>query len=176
MLNHATDESDNGKGNVLDLFGAMVTVPIVDGGPVIAFDASDRDGRSDDVFCEIMRQSFPSGRDLAFLNVSNEASGVLPPCFVNILLDGGLGGVGAEHGEEMVLPFAVDHLEWDVRNIPPLSLGIDSSGSNEDMQMRVEIAGPACGLEDDDGADIEIDPGTCFEDVQQTFVACSHEM
>ena len=76
----------------------------------------------------------------------------------------------------MVLPFAVDQVERDVRDALPTVLRGDAAFGEQDMQMRVVDARSSSGLQNDDGADIEINAFRArFQDLAQAGVTGSHE-
>jgi len=124
MLDHATDKVEDRKGFVLDFTGFMVAVPVTDGLAVVTFDAVDGDRRGDDIFSEVAGEAAAVGGHIAFFDESHETPGIFVPGAIDEGIDGGVGDVGAEHGEEMVLPFTMDDLEGEIGDIfPSLFIG-----------------------------------------------------
>lgn len=176
VLDHAFDEFEDGKSQVEDGSCAMIAIPITNRDAVITFDTADGDGRGDDIFGEVVSQSLSAGRDLALLDMGDKSFGVLLPGEVDVLFEVRERDVLAQHGEQMVLPFAVEHIEGDVGDVPPSVVGVNASAGGEDVEMRVVIAGTSGGLEHDDGTDVELFAVTgCFEHIDQTIMSGSHE-
>ena len=175
MLDHATDEAQDGQSGVLDLSGFMVPIPVTDSLAVVAFDAVDGDRRGDDIFGEIASEAAALGGQIAFFDEGDEAFWVVFPGAIKGGFDSGVGDVLTEQGEEMVLPFAMDDVEREVGDVfPGLMLG-EAAGGEEDMEMGVVISGAAGGLQDDDGAGVERLACDGVEDIQQAGLAGLNE-
>src|SRR3989339_1139620 len=56
MLCHASYEFQYREGFVFNLSCFVITIPIADGLSVISFNSANRDGRGDDILCQILRQ------------------------------------------------------------------------------------------------------------------------
>lgn len=97
----------------------MVAIPVTDGMAVVAFDAVDGDRRGDDIFGEVASETAAVGRYIAFFDEGHEALGIIFPGAINDGVDGGVGDVCAEHGEEIVLPFAMNDVEREIGDIFP---------------------------------------------------------
>jgi len=67
------------------------------------------------------------------------------------------------------------HLIGDIRNAFPLFPWIQSAGGHEDMEVRIIMAGPSGGLENNNISHIEFNPGAGVEDVFETGMSCPHE-
>lgn len=120
VLNHTTDETKDREGCILDLTGTMISVPVANGFAVVALNAADRDGGSDDIFGQVFCQPLAAGRDFAFLDKGDQAIWILGPGRINVLVDGRIGNVFAQHVEKIILPLAVDQVERDVTLIPQI--------------------------------------------------------
>lgn len=155
MLDHASEEGQDRYGLRLDGLGLVVSIPVADRLVIIAFDASDGDRRGGDLLGEILGESFPPGGHLSFLQESDEALGVVFPALVDLGLDGGRVHLFREHGQQMVLPFAVHEFVGDIGDGFPSALGIDSPGREQDVKMGVVSTGSATGLQDDNGPEGE---------------------
>ncbi len=81
----------------------------------------------------------------------------------------------AQHGEEVVLPFAVDHFKRDVGHVGPPALRVNASASDEDVEVWVVGGWPAGGLENCNRADVEFLAGAGAEDIEQTNLTGPHE-
>jgi len=80
-----------------------------------------------------------------------------------------------QHGQQVVLPFPVHHVVGDEGDRLPPSLRVDSASGYQDMKVCVVVAGSTGGLQDDDGADVEIHAGGDAEDVLHAGIAGPHE-
>lgn len=176
VVDHAFDEFEDGKSQVEDGSRAMIAIPITNGDAVITFDTADGDGRGDDIFCEVVSQSLSAGRDIALLDVGDKSFWVFLPGEVDALFEVRVRDILTQHGEQMVLPFAVEHIEGDVGDVPPSVVGVNASAGGEDVEMRVVITGSSGGLEHDDGTDVELFAVTgCLENIDQTIMSRSHK-
>lgn len=153
----------------------MVAIPVADGMTVVAFDTVDGDGRGDDIFGEIASETAASGGQIAFFDEGDEAFRVVFPGALKGGADGGVGDVLPEHGEEMVLPFAMGDVEREIGDIFPGMIMGEAAGGEENMEMGVVVTGAAGELQDDDGAAVEGLAGDGVEDVQQAGLAGLHE-
>ena len=50
VLNHATDETLNGKGGILDVFGAMISIPVSNSLTIVVSNPAHGNGRRDHIF------------------------------------------------------------------------------------------------------------------------------
>lgn len=69
----------------------------------------------------------------------------------------------------------MDHIKGDVGDIFPMSLWIEAASRDENVEMRVVVARPSKGLENHNGADVELDAGAGFKNIPKTGMACSHQ-
>jgi len=176
VLHHLSDELDSGEGLVLNLSCFMIPIPVTDRFTVIFFNPANRDRRRYDILCQVLSQPLSAGRYLSGLKESDKAFWIIFPCRVDVFFNSRIGDIFPEHFQEMVLPFFVHHIVGDIRNRFPLSFFIKSSGSHEDMKMRVIMSGSSCGLQDDNVTDVEFFyPGASLENIFDTSVCCSHE-
>ena len=175
VLCHSSDELECGEGFMLNLSGFMVTVPVADRFAVIAFNPSYRDGRRDDIFCQVLSQSLTTRRHLSVLKKSDKAFGIISPRPINVFFNVRVGNIIPQHFQEVVLPFFMHHLIGDIRNVFPLFQWIKSAGGHEDMEVRIIMAGPSGGLENHNISHIEFNPGAGVEDVFETGMSCPHE-
>ena len=175
VLNHPSHELECRKGFMLDLSCFVVPIPVADRFAVIAFDSSYRDGRRDDIFCQVLSQSLSTGWYLSWLKKGDKAFGIIPPCSVDVSFNGRIGNIIPEHFQEMILPFSVHHVVRDVGDILPLSQRINSSCGHEDMKVGVVMAGSSGSLENDDVSDVEFDARAGVENVFETGMSCPHE-
>ena len=175
VLDHPADETEDGEGFVLNGAGFMVSIPVLDCVSVVMLDTPDGDGRRNDVLRKIPSQTLSSWWDLALLEEGDEALWIGSPCPVNILFYGGIRDVFSQHGQKMVLPFFMEYLEWDVGDWPPLSLWCETASGDQDVEVRVIVAGSTGGLQDDDSADVEVYTGVGTEDILQTCVTRLNE-
>ena len=175
VLCHSSHELEYGKGFMLNLSGFMVTVPVADRFAVIAFNPSYRDGRRDDIFCQVLSQSLTTRRHLSVLKKSDKAFGIISPRPINVFFNVRVGNIIPQHFQEVVLPFFMHHLIGDIRNGFPLFQRIKSSCGHEDMEVRIIMAGSSGGLENHNISHIEFNPGAGVENVFETGMSCPHE-
>ncbi len=175
MLDHASDEFEDGQPFMFDLFGFVVMIPVSDGSAVIAFDTADRDRRRDDIFRQVMSQSFSARRHITFRQKGNKAFWIFFPGSVDVLFDGWIGNIFPQHVQQVILPFSVEQFVWDVRERFPFSFWGDTAGSHEDMKVWVVMAGPAGSLQNDNVADIKVNTSIGPQDILQTGMTCPHE-
>jgi len=175
MLCHSSDELEYGEGFMLNLSGFMVPVPVADRFAVIAFDPSYRDGRRDDILCQVLGQPLTTRGYFTFLEKSDKAFGIISPRPIKVFCHVRVGNVFPQHFQEVVLPFFMHHLVGDIRNVFPVFPWIKSAGGHEDMEVRVIMAGPSRGLENNNVSHIEFNPGAGVENVFETGMSCPHE-
>lgn len=175
VLYHSPDELEDGKGFMLDLSGFVITIPVVDGLAVIAFDPSYRDRRRHNILCQILCQSLSARGHLCLLEKSDKALGISSPSLVDVFFNGRIGDIFSQHFQEVILPFFVHQIIWDVGDRFPLVSLVKSAASQKDMKMRVVMSGTSCGLQDDDVSDVEFDTSASVENVFETGIARSHE-
>jgi len=176
MLYHSCDELDGREGLVLNLSCFMIPVPVTDRFTVIFFNPANRDRRRYDILCQVLSQPLSAGRYFSGLKESDKAFWIIFPCPVDVFFNSRIGSIFPEHFQEMVLPFFVHHIVGDIRDIFPLFQWIKSSGSHEDMKMRVIMSGSSCGLQDDNVTDVEFFyPRASLENIFDTSISCSHE-
>jgi len=175
VLNHSSDESEGREGFMFDLSCFVVTVPVADSLTVISFNPANRDRRRDDILCQILSQPLSSRWYLSGLKESDKTFGIIFPCPVNVLFNGGIGNIFSHHFQEMVLPFSVHHVVWDIRDILPLFQWINSSGGHEDMKVGVVMSGTSGGLENDDVSNIEFGTTAGVENIFETGITGSHK-
>ena len=175
VLNHPCHELEYGEGFMLNLSGFMVTVPVADRFAVIAFNPSYRDGRRDDILCQVLGQSLATRGHLSVLKKSDKAFGIISPSPVDVFFDGRVGNIIPQHFQEVILPFFMHHLIWYIRDTFPLFDFIKSSCGHEYMKMRVVMSGSSSGLENNNVSDVEFNPGAGVENVFETGMSCSHE-
>jgi hypothetical protein len=154
----------------------MISVPVLDGLSIIVHDASDADGWADDVFGEVVGQSLSAGRNLSGLDIGDKPLGVGFPGPLDILFDLGVGDDLPHHGEELILPFSVDHFVGNVGDGLPFSVGVQSTGGSQDMEMGIMISGSSRGLKDDGRTDVQRRFSQGAEGVDQTGVPGPHEV
>ena len=175
VLDHSSDELEDGKGFMLDLSGFVIPIPVVDGLAVVAFDPSYRDRGRDHILCQVLCQSFSARGHLSLLEKSDKALGIISPCPVNVFSHGGIGYIVPQHFQKVILPFFVHYVVGDIRDAFPLFPWVQPSCGHENMKMGVVPPGTSCGLQDDDVPDVEFDPRTRVENVFETGMARSHE-
>ena len=127
MLYHSCDELDGREGFVFNLSCFMVTIPVADGFSVISFNSSYRDRRRYYILCQILSQSFSARWNFSVLQKSDKAFGIISPGSVNVFFNVRIGNILPEHFQEMVLPFFVHHIVWDVTNRFPFAFFIKPS-------------------------------------------------
>ena len=175
VLYHSSDELEDSKGFMLDLSGFVITIPVVDGLAVVAFDPSYRDRRRYNILCQVLCQSFSAMGHLSLLEKSDKAIGIICPCPVDVFANGRIEDIFFQHFQKVILPFFVYQIIWDVGDRFPLVLQVKSAARQKDMKMRVVISGASCGLQDDDVSDVEFDTSAGVENVFETGIARSHE-
>ena len=114
VLNHTMDKVQSRERCVLDIGSAVIAIPVTNGVAIVTLDASDRDGRRDNIFGKVLSQSLSTERHLTLLNVSHKAFWVLLPCAVDVVFDVRVRDALTQHREQIILPLAVDHLKGDV--------------------------------------------------------------
>lgn len=175
VLNHPSHELECREGFMLDLSCFVVPIPVADRFAVIAFNPSHRDGWRDDILGQVLCQALSSGRHLSGLKESNEALGIISPGLVDVFFNGRIGNLFSEQVQEVVLPFSVHDVVWDIGNRFPLAVFAKATGGHEDMKMGVVMAGSSGGLEHNDVSDVEFNAGVRVENVFETGMPCSHE-
>ena len=175
VLYHSPDELEGRKGFMLDLSGFVITIPVVDGLAVIAFDPPYRDRRRDNILCQVLCQSLSARGHLSILEKSDKALRIFSPSLVDVFFNGRIGYSFSEHFQKVILPFFVHQIIWDVGDRFPLFSLVKSAASQKDMKMRVVMSGASCGLQDDDVSDVEFDRSASVENVFETGIARSHE-
>jgi hypothetical protein len=71
VLNHATDETLNGKGGILDLFRAMIPIPVSNRLTIVVLNTAYGNGRRDHIFGQVTGQPLSARRHLAFIDKSD---------------------------------------------------------------------------------------------------------
>ncbi len=175
VLYHSPDELEDGKGFMLDLSGFVITIPVVDGLAVIAFDPPYRDRRRDNILCQVLCQPLSTRWYLSILEKSDKALGIFSPGLVDVFFNGRIGYSFSEHFQKVILPFFVHQIIRDVGDRFPLVSLVKSAASQKDMKMRVVMSRTSCGLQDDDVSDVKFDRSASVENVFETGIACSHE-
>jgi hypothetical protein len=87
VLYHSPDELENGKVFMLDLSGFVITIPVVDGLAVIAFDPPYRDRRRDNILCQVLCQPLSTRWYLSILEKSDKALGIFSPSLVDVFFN-----------------------------------------------------------------------------------------
>ena len=175
VLNHSSDELECREGFMFDLSCFVVTIPVSDGFSVISFNSANRDRGRNNILCQVLSQPLSAGWHIAGLKKGDKAFGVIFPCPVNIFFNDRIENVFSEHFKEMVLPFSVHHVVWDIRDILPLSQLIKPTCGHEDMKVWIVMAGSSGGLENDDVSHVEFDARAGVENIFETGITCSHE-
>ena len=175
VLNHSSDELEYGESFMLNLSCFMIPVPVADSFSVISFNPANRDRRRDDILCQILSQPLPARWYFAGLKESDKTFGIIFPCPVNVFFNGGVGNILPEHFQEMVLPFSVHHVVWDIRDILPLFQRINSSGGHENMKVWVVMAGTSCGLQNNNVSHVKFSTTAGVENIFETGITSSHE-
>lgn len=176
VLHHSSNKLDGREGLVLDLTCFMVTIPVADEFSVISFNPSYRYRRRYDVLCQILSQSLSARWNLPVLQKGDKTLGIISPGSVNVFFNVRVGNVLPEHFQEMVLPFSVHHIIWDVTNRFPFAFFIKSSCGHEDMKVGVVMSGASGGLQDDNVTDVEFFyPCAGLENILDTGMSCPHE-
>ena len=175
VLDHSSDELEDGKGFMLDLSGFVIPIPVVDGLAVVAFDPSYRDRGRDHILGQVLCQSFSARGHLSLLEKSDKALGIISPGPVNVFFNGGIGPMFPQHFQKVILPFFVHYVVGNIRDAFPLFPWVQPSCGHEDMKMGVVPPGTSGGLQDDDIPDVECNPRARVENVFETGMARSHE-
>jgi len=175
VLCHSSDELEDGEGFMLNLSGFMVTVPVADRFAVVAFNPSYRDGRRDDILCQVLGQSLTTRGHLSILKKSDKAFGIVFPRPIKVFFHVRIRNIFPQHFQEVVLPFFMHHLVGDIRNVFPLFQPVQSSCGHEDMEVGVIMAGPSGGLENNNVSHIEFNPRASVENIFETGMSCPHE-
>ena len=175
MLDHASDEFEDGQPFMFDLFGFMVMIPVSDELSIIAFDTADRDRRRDDIFRQVVSQPLSARRHISFRQKGNKAFWVFFPGSIDVFFDGWVGNILSQHVKQMILPFSVEQFVGDVRERFPFSFWVDAAGSHEDMKVRVVMAGPAGSLQNDNVSDIKVNTSIGPQDILQAGMTYPHE-
>lgn len=175
MLNHPSDEFQDGECLVFNLVGFVVSIAVSNRLAVIAFDSANRDGGRDHVFGQIPSQSLPAGRDLAGLKEGDKSFGILFPGLINIFFNGWIVADYSEHRQQMILPLFVHQFVWDIRDWFPLAAWVDASCGHQDMQVGVVMAGASGGLKHDDVSDVQLHPGAGLENIFEAGMSGPHE-
>jgi len=175
MLYHASNETQDGEGFMFDLPGFVVPIPVTDSLAVIAFNPANRDGRRDNIFCQVLSQSLSAGWDFSGLKEGDKSFGVIFPGLVNVFFNGWIGAFFSEHLQKMILPLFVHHLIGNIRNRPPLTPFVNSSCGHQDMQVGVVMAGPSGGLQHDDGSDVKLIAAAGGKNVFEAGMSGPHE-
>ena len=102
VLYHSPDELEYRKGFMLDLSGFVITIPVVDGVVVIAFDPSYRDRRRYDILCQILCQSLSSRGHLSFLEKSDKALGIFSPSLVDVFFNARIGYIFSQNFQKVI--------------------------------------------------------------------------
>lgn len=161
---------------MLDILGVVVPIPVADRLSIVVHDAPNGDGRRDHIFGKIVCQAFPAGWDLALLDMGDESFRVLLPAIVDVPVDSRVCYMFAKHGEQVILPFTVYQIVREVVHLVPVFSWIDTARSCEDMEVRVVVACPSRGLEDDDGTDVQFFFGIGTKDIGDAFMPCPGKM
>lgn len=140
---------------MLDLTCFMVTIPVADEFSIISFNSAYRYRRRYDVLCQILGQSLSARWNLPILQKGDKTLGVIFPGPVDVFFDVRVANVLPEHLQEVVLPFSVHHIVWDVANRFPFAFFIKSCCGHEDMKVGVVMSGASCCLQDYNVTDVE---------------------
>lgn len=175
MLYHSSNKTQGRECFMFNLAGFVVPIPVTDRLAIIPFYSANRNGRRNHIFCQVLSQPLSAGRYFAGLEKSDKAVGVLFPGLVDIFFHGWIDTFFSEHGQKMILPLFVHHLIGNIRNRLPLAAWVNSSCGHQDMQMRVVMAGPSGGLQDDDVSDVEVNAGAGLENVLEAGMPGSHK-
>ena len=176
MLYHPSNELDGGESLVFDLTCFMVTIPVADEFSVISFNSAYRYRWRYDILCQILGQSLSARRNLSLLQKGDKTLGVICPGPVDVFFNVRVGNVLPEHFQEMVLPFSVHHIVWDITNRFPFAFFIKSSRGHEDMEVVVVMSGASGSLQDDNVTYVEFFyPCAGLENIFDTGMSCPHE-
>ncbi len=175
VLNHSSDELECREGFMFDLSCFVVTIPVSDGFSVISFNSANRDRGRNNILCQVLSQPLSAGWYFSGLKKGDKAFGIISPSLVDVFFNGRIGNLFSEHFQEVVLPFSVHDVVWDIRNRFPLAVFVKSPGGHEDMKMGVVMAGSSGGLENNNVSYIEFNPGAGVENVFETGMSCPHE-
>ena len=175
MLNHPSDELENRKCFMFNLSGFVVPIPETDCLAIIAFNPANRDGRRDNIFCQVLSQSLPARRHFSGLKESDKSLGVVFPCLDNLFFNRWIRAFFSEHRQQMILPLFVHHLIGNICNRLPLTTCVKSSGGHQDMQVRVVMAGSSCGLHHNDVSDVKLSATAGGKNVFEAGMPGLHE-
>ncbi len=175
VLNHSSDELESREGFMFNLLCFVVPIPVADRFAIITFNPSYRDWRRDDILRQILSQSLAARWHLSWLKESDKTFGIIFPCPVDVFFDGRVIDIIPQHVKQMILPFPVHHLIRNIRDTFPLFGRINSTGGHENMKMRVIMAGPSSGLENNNVSNIEFNAGAGVENIFKAGMSCSHE-
>lgn len=98
MLDHPSDEDQNGKRFVFDQAGFMIAIPVADSMSVIAFDAVNGNGRGNNIFGEIASEAPAVRRGIAFFDERDKAGRIIDPSLIDERVDGRGGELLPDHG------------------------------------------------------------------------------
>ena len=176
VLYHSCDELDGKEALVLNSACFMVTIPVADEFSIISFNSAYRYRRRYHVLCQILGQSLSTSRNFSFLQEGDKTLRVICPGPVDVFFNVRVANVLPEHLQEMVLPFSVHHIVWDVANRFPFTFFIKSSCGHEDMKVGVVMSGASRCLQDDNATDVEFFyPCTGLENIFDTGMSCPHK-
>jgi len=175
MLDHSSNELQDGESFVFNLSCFMVPVPIGDGFTAVFFNSANRNRRRDDVLCQILRQPLSAWWHLSGLQESDKTLWIVFPCPIYVFFHSRIRNIFSDHFQEMILPFAMHHCIGDVSDIFPLLQWINAACGHEDMKVGVVMAGSSCGLKHNNASDVECYAGAGIENILEAGVACSHE-
>jgi len=176
VLYHSCNELDGREGLVLDLTCFVVSIPVAYEFSIISFNSAYRNRWGYDILCQILSQTFSARGHFCLLQKGDKTIGVICPCPVDVFFNIWVGNVLPEHFQQMVLPFSVHHIVWDVTNRFPFAFFIKSSCGHEDMKVGVVMSGASGSLQDDNVTYIEFFyPCTGLENIFDTGMSCPHK-
>lgn len=175
MLYHSSNKTQDRECFVFNLSGFVVPIPVTDSLAIIPFNPANRDGRRDNIFCQVLSQPLPAGGYFSGLKKSDKSLGVIFPSLVDIFFNGWIDTFFSEHGQKVILPLFVHHLIGNIRNRLPLAAWVNSSCGHQDMQVGVVMAGPSGGLKHDDVSDVQVHPGAGLENIFEAGMSGPHE-
>ncbi len=175
MLSHPSNKSRDRECLVFNLAGFVVTIPVSDRFAVISFYPSYRDGRRDNIFCQILSEPLSTGRHLTWLKESDKTLWIIFPCPIYIFFNGRVANIFSEHFQKMILPLFVHHLVGNVRDRQPLSACVNPSCGHQDMQMGIVMTGSSGSLKHDDVSDVKLCASASLENIFEAGMAGSHE-
>ena len=127
VLNHSSNELQDGESFVFNLSCFMVPVPVADGFTVVSLNSANRNRRRDDVLCQILCQPLSAWWHLSGLQESDKTLWIIFPCPIYVFFNGRIRNIFSDHFQEMILPFSMHHCIWDVSDIFPLLQWINST-------------------------------------------------